>query len=189
VISGPRKLDLQTLPSVISAGMTQSSRINHLILRVYFLLEDYCCIVQKRFARPRAMLARSHMPDRTKARGQMKYSLWSSRLEEESEADNPTSEESTLTKSPEPMEEDHVGSQDPHRVVAPAKRKKQKKILYLCLRVSLNILVTHCENLISVRIRYLNRIILSRVGGLRVTITTGSSSDDWIYLHLGYNLS
>jgi hypothetical protein len=86
------------------------------------------------------------------------------------------------------MEEDHVGGQDPYRVVAPAKLEKEENTIF-SLRVSLNILVTHFENLISVRMRYLSRIILSRVGGLRMTILTGSISDDWIYLQLGYNLS
>jgi hypothetical protein len=32
-------------------------------------------------------------------------------------------EKSTVTKPPEPMEEDHEGGQDPHRVVAPVKMK------------------------------------------------------------------
>jgi hypothetical protein len=36
-----------------------------------------------------------------------------------------TPEKSTATKPPEPMEEDHGGGQDPHRVVAPTKKKKQ----------------------------------------------------------------
>jgi hypothetical protein len=31
--------------------------------------------------------------------------------------------------------------------------------------------------------------ILSRVGGVRVIKLTGSSSDDWIYWHFGYDLS
>jgi hypothetical protein len=40
------------------------------------------------------------------------------------EAKNSTPEKCTVTKPPEPMEEDHEGGQDPHRVAAPVKKKK-----------------------------------------------------------------
>jgi hypothetical protein len=62
------------------------------------------------------------MPDRSKGRGQTKCSPWSSRLEVGRGANNPTPEKSTVTKPPEPMEEDHGGGQDPHRVLAPVRK-------------------------------------------------------------------
>jgi hypothetical protein len=64
------------------------------------------------------------MPDWSKGRGQMKCSLWYSRLGIRRGANDPTLEKSTVTKPPQHMEEDHGGSQDPHRVVAPVKKKK-----------------------------------------------------------------
>jgi hypothetical protein len=65
------------------------------------------------------------MPDRSKGRGQTKCSYWSSRLGVGRGANNPTPENSTATKPPEHMEEDHGGRQDPQRVVAPVKKKKK----------------------------------------------------------------
>jgi hypothetical protein len=62
------------------------------------------------------------MPDRTKAMGQTKCRPWSSRLGVGRGSNNPTPEKSTVTKPPEPMEEDHGGGQDQHRVVAPVKK-------------------------------------------------------------------
>jgi hypothetical protein len=42
-------------------------------------------------------------------------------------ANNPTEEKSTVTRPPERMEEDLGGGKDPHRVVAPVKKKKSNK--------------------------------------------------------------
>jgi hypothetical protein len=39
----------------------------------------------------------------------------------------PTSEKSSVTKSPEPMREDHGGDHAPHRIAAPVKKKKNRK--------------------------------------------------------------
>jgi hypothetical protein len=64
------------------------------------------------------------MPERSKGRGQTKCTLWSSRLGVGLGANNSTPERSTVTKLPEPMEEDHGRGQDPHRVVPPVKKKK-----------------------------------------------------------------
>jgi hypothetical protein len=47
-------------------------------------------------------------------------------------ANSPIPENVTVTKPPELMEEDHGGGQDPHRVVAPVKKKKNAclEVLY-----------------------------------------------------------
>jgi hypothetical protein len=70
------------------------------------------------------LLVEPPMPYRSKGKGQTKCSPWSSRLGVGREAKHPTPEKSTVAKSPEPMEEHHGGGQDPHRDVAPVKKKK-----------------------------------------------------------------
>jgi hypothetical protein len=60
------------------------------------------------------------MPDMSKGRGQTKCSPWSSSLGVGRGANNPTLEKSTVTK---PLDSYGEG-QDPHRVVAPVKKKK-----------------------------------------------------------------
>jgi hypothetical protein len=41
----------------------------------------------------------------------------------------PLLKESTARKSSEPMEENHGGGQNPHRVVAPLKKKRKENFL------------------------------------------------------------
>jgi hypothetical protein len=74
------------------------------------------------------------MPDRSKGRGQTKCSPRSFRLGFGHGPNNPAPEKSTVTKPQEPMEEDHGGGQDPHRVVASVKKKKSisHKICRVC---------------------------------------------------------
>jgi hypothetical protein len=62
------------------------------------------------------------MPDMSKGRGQTKCHPWFSRLGFGCGANNPTPEKSIVTKSPDPMLEDHGGGQDPNRVVALIKK-------------------------------------------------------------------
>jgi hypothetical protein len=65
-------------------------------------------------------LVEEHISDRLKCSAQMKYSPWSSRLGVERGANDPIPERITLTKP-------HGGGQDPHRVVAPVKKRKKKQ--------------------------------------------------------------
>jgi hypothetical protein len=64
------------------------------------------------------------MSDRSKDRDQTNCSSWSSRLGVGRGANNQTPENSTVTKPPEPMEESHVGGQNPHRVIEPVRKKR-----------------------------------------------------------------
>jgi hypothetical protein len=63
------------------------------------------------------------MPGRLKDTEQTKYNSWSFRVEVGRGANNPTSEKFTATKPLESVKEDDGGGQDPHRVVAPVKKK------------------------------------------------------------------
>jgi hypothetical protein len=69
-------------------------------------------------------------------------------------AKNATPEAFTVTKPPEPMEEELGESQNC------SASKEEEVNTKFSLRVSLNILVIYFENLISVLIRHRNRIIL-----------------------------
>jgi hypothetical protein len=48
-------------------------------------------------------------------------------------ANNPTPEKITVKKPPEPVEEDHGGCQDPHKVIAPVKEKKKLTNIVTCM--------------------------------------------------------
>jgi hypothetical protein len=61
------------------------------------------------------------MPDRSKGRGQTKYSPWSTRFGGGCGANDPTPEKLTVTKPPEIMEKGYRVGHDPYRVVAPVK--------------------------------------------------------------------
>jgi hypothetical protein len=65
------------------------------------------------------LLAEPPMPDRSKGRGQTKCSPWSSRLGVRCGANNPTPGKINCYKTSEA----YGGGQDPHRVVAPVKKK------------------------------------------------------------------
>jgi hypothetical protein len=58
-------------------------------------------------------LVRPSMSDGSKRRGQTKCSSWPSRLSVGHGVNNPTPEESSVTKLPELTEDDHGGDHDP----------------------------------------------------------------------------
>jgi hypothetical protein len=49
----------------------------------------------------------------------------------------PPGKKYTITKSPEPIEDDHGGGEDPHRVVEPVRKTKEVPLREITLLVSI----------------------------------------------------